>query len=120
MCIRDRWNREHIGSHSVRHNRVSFCGQAGIAGSLGAIFSTISDNVVHEDVYKRQAQGLNYSTNYPDKRKGVHFNLNNNLWGTNFSMWNEGSLTYHFVIETLDVYKRQRLRSCIKRKWWCE
>ena len=48
-----------------------------------------------------EAQGLNYSTNYPDKRKGVHFNLNNNLWGTNFSMWNEGSLTYHFVIETL-------------------
>ena len=48
-----------------------------------------------------EAQGLNYSTNYPDKRKGAHFNLNNNLWGTNFSMWNEGSLTYHFVIETL-------------------
>ena len=48
-----------------------------------------------------EAQGLNYSTNYPDKHKGVHFNLNNNLWGTNFSMWNEGSLTYHFVIETL-------------------
>ena len=48
-----------------------------------------------------EAQGLNYSTNYPDKRKAVHFNLNNNLWGTNFSMWNEGSLTYHFVIETL-------------------
>lgn len=49
-----------------------------------------------------EAQGLNYSTNYPDKRKGVHFNLSNNLWGTNFSMWNEGSLTYHFVIETLN------------------
>lgn len=49
-----------------------------------------------------EAQGLNYSTNYPDKRKEVHFNLNNNLWGTNFSMWNEGSLTYHFVIETLN------------------
>lgn len=49
-----------------------------------------------------EAQGLNYSTNYPDKRKGAHFNLNNNLWGTNFSMWNEGSLTYHFVIETLN------------------
>ena len=49
-----------------------------------------------------EAQGLNYSTNYPDKRKVAHFNLNNNLWGTNFSMWNEGSLTYHFVIETLN------------------
>ena len=44
-ALDNQWNREHIGSHSVRHNRVSFCGQAGIAGSLGAIFSTISDNV---------------------------------------------------------------------------
>ncbi len=48
-----------------------------------------------------EAQGLNYSTGYPDLRNGVHFNLSNNLWGTNFSMWTEGSLTYHFVIETL-------------------
>lgn len=47
-ALDNQWNREHIGSHSVRHNRVSFCGQAGIAGSLGAIFSTISDNVVHD------------------------------------------------------------------------
>lgn len=49
-----------------------------------------------------EAQGLNYSTSYPDLRNGVHFNLSNNLWGTNFSMWSEGSLTYHFVIETID------------------
>lgn len=49
-----------------------------------------------------EAQGLNYSTSYPDLRNGVHFNLSNNLWGTNFSMWTEGLLTYHFVIETLD------------------
>ena len=48
-----------------------------------------------------EAQGLNYSTDYPDLRNGIHFNLSNNLWGTNYSMWNEGSLTYHFVIETL-------------------
>ena len=45
--------------------------------------------------------GLNYSTAYPDKREGIHFNLSNNLWGTNFSMWNEGSLTYRFTVEWL-------------------
>ena len=49
-----------------------------------------------------EADGLNYSINYPNKQGGIHFNLNNNLWGTNFSMWNEGSLTYHFVLEWID------------------
>ena len=49
-----------------------------------------------------EADGLNYSIDYPDKQGGIHFNLNNNLWGTNFSMWNEGSLTYHFVLEWID------------------
>lgn len=48
-----------------------------------------------------EACGINYSTEYPDKRGGIHFNLSNNLWGTNFTMWNEGSLTYRFVIEKL-------------------
>lgn len=45
--------------------------------------------------------GLNYSLDYPDKRGGIHFNLSNNLWNTNFSMWNEGSLTYRFILEWL-------------------
>lgn len=48
-----------------------------------------------------EACGLNYSTEYPDKRGGIHFNLSNNLWGTNFTMWNEGSLTFRFRIELL-------------------
>lgn len=46
-----------------------------------------------------EGHGLNYSTALPDASGGVHFNLSNNLWGTNFGMWNEGSLTYHFVAE---------------------
>lgn len=42
------WDREHVGGHIVRHNTVSQCGQAGIVGSLGAIFSEISENVIHD------------------------------------------------------------------------
>ena len=49
-----------------------------------------------------EPRGLNYSTQYPDKRGGIHFNLGNNLWNTNFSMWWEGSITYHFIIEWID------------------
>lgn len=49
-----------------------------------------------------EALGLAYSTEYPDKKGGVNFNLSNNLWGTNFSMWNEGSLTYRFTVEKVE------------------
>jgi hypothetical protein len=44
---------------------------------------------------------LNYSTELPDLEKGIHFCLFNNLWGTNFSMWFDGSITYRFKIEIL-------------------
>lgn len=49
-----------------------------------------------------EARGINYSNEYPDKRGGIHFNLSNNLWGTNFCMWNEGSLSYRFTVEWID------------------
>ncbi|KRL20995.1 right-handed parallel beta-helix repeat-containing protein [Lentilactobacillus kisonensis] len=38
------WDKTHIGSHIIRNNRIHDCGQAGIIGFLGGIFSTISDN----------------------------------------------------------------------------
>lgn len=49
-----------------------------------------------------EARGINYSIAYPDIKGSIHFNLSNNLWGTNFSMWNEGSMTFHFRIEKLE------------------
>lgn len=47
-ALKNHWDKEHIGSHLVRNNRISRCGQAGIAGSLGAIFSVVSDNIIHD------------------------------------------------------------------------
>ncbi len=47
------WNRENIGHHVVRNNTISHCEQAGIVGSLGAAFSTITGNVIH-DIHVRQ------------------------------------------------------------------
>ena len=44
---------------------------------------------------------LNYSLKLPELNKGVHFCLFNNLWGTNFSMWWEGSISYRFIIEVI-------------------
>ena len=48
-----------------------------------------------------EAKGINYSLEYPNKQGGIYFNLSNNLWGTNYKMWNEGSLSYRFIVEQI-------------------
>jgi len=50
------WSKENIGHHVVRNNHISHCEQAGICGSLGAAFSTIEGNVIH-DIHIRQLFG---------------------------------------------------------------
>ena len=42
------WNSETIGHHLVRNNEISHCEQAGILGSLGGAFSTITGNSIHD------------------------------------------------------------------------
>jgi alpha-N-arabinofuranosidase len=42
------WSRENIGGHLVRNNRISHCEQAGLVGSLGAVFSRITGNTIHD------------------------------------------------------------------------
>ena len=51
------WSKEKIGSHMVRYNVISDCGQAGIVGSLGAVFSTIHDNHIYNIYTKRTYSG---------------------------------------------------------------
>jgi hypothetical protein len=51
------WSRETIGSHVVRNNVIFNCEQAGIVGSLGAIFSQISNNHIYNIWTKRQFSG---------------------------------------------------------------
>lgn len=41
------WDKEHIGSHVVRRNEIHDCGQTGIVGHLGGVFSIIEDNHIH-------------------------------------------------------------------------
>ena len=52
-ALQNGWNKETIGHHIVRNNTVSHCEQAGIVGSLGAVFSDISGNVIH-DIHVRK------------------------------------------------------------------
>lgn len=52
------WDRSTVGSHRVRHNHIHHCEQAGIAGSLGAIFSEITDNTIHHIHVQRLFEGM--------------------------------------------------------------
>jgi len=51
------WDREHVGSHVVRHNTIFDCGQTGIVGHLGCIFSRIEDNHIYRIGLKREYFG---------------------------------------------------------------
>ena len=51
------WSKETIGSHLVRNNVIFDCEQAGIVGSLGAIFSEISNNHIYNIWTKRIFRG---------------------------------------------------------------
>ena len=51
------WDREHIGSHIVRRNTIYDCGQNGVVGHLGCVFSTIEDNHIYNIAIKREFYG---------------------------------------------------------------
>lgn len=51
------WDREHVGSHVVRRNTIFDCGQNGVVGHLGAVFSRIEDNHIHHIATKREFYG---------------------------------------------------------------
>jgi hypothetical protein len=56
-ALKNGWNKETIGHHIVRNNTISHCEQAGIVGSLGAVFSEIANNHIHDIWAKRQFSG---------------------------------------------------------------
>lgn len=42
---------------------------------------------------------LNFTQEQPDLSAGVHFNLYNNVWGTNFPMWFEENCRFRFEVK---------------------
>lgn len=51
------WSKENIGHHQVLNNTITHCEQAGIVGSMGAIFSHIEGNHIHDIWAKRYFSG---------------------------------------------------------------
>lgn len=54
---REGWTRENIGSHIVRRCSIHDCGQTGIVGHLGGVFSIIEDNHIHHINNKQNLAG---------------------------------------------------------------
>ncbi len=51
------WSKEKIGSHIIRGNTIYDCGQNGIVGHLGCVFSEIYDNHIYNIAIKREFYG---------------------------------------------------------------
>jgi len=51
------WTKEKIGSHIIRNNTIYDCGQNGIVGHLGCIFSEIYNNHIYNIALKREFYG---------------------------------------------------------------
>jgi len=56
-AVENGWSGENIGHHIIRNNEISHCEQAGIVGSLGAVFSIISGNDIHDIHIRRLFSG---------------------------------------------------------------
>ena len=54
---REGWTREKIGSHIIRRCNIHDCGQTGIVGHLGGVFSLIEDNEIHHINNKQNLAG---------------------------------------------------------------
>ena len=55
-ALENGWSKDNIGHHVVRNNHVAHCEQAGIVGSMGAVFSTVTGNEIH-DIHVRRLFG---------------------------------------------------------------
>ncbi len=57
-ALKNGWSKENIGHHLISNNHISHCEQAGIVGSMGAVFSIISGNEIHDIHMRRLYSGM--------------------------------------------------------------
>jgi len=57
QALIDGWTKENIGSHIIRRCHIHDCGQTGIVGHLGGVFSVIEDNHIHHINHKQELSG---------------------------------------------------------------
>ena len=57
QAVNEGWDKETVGSHIIRRCNIHDCGQAGIVGHMGGIFSVIEDNHIHHINCKKNLAG---------------------------------------------------------------
>lgn len=57
LALANGWNKANTGGHLVRNNQIYHCEQAGIVGSMGCSFSTITGNDIHDIHVRRLFSG---------------------------------------------------------------
>ncbi len=57
LAVQKGWSRDTIGSHIVRNNEIHDCGQNGIVGHLGCIFSRVEHNHIYNIGIKHEFWG---------------------------------------------------------------
>ena len=85
-ALADGWSSENIGHHIVRNNTIYNCGQTGIVGSLGAAFSSVTGNAIHDIHVTRTFGGAEIA--------GIKFHAaidvliaHNNIYRTPLGLW---------------------------------
>lgn len=80
------WTKENIGHHLVRNNTISHCEQTGVVGSLGAAFSVVTNNTIHDIHVRRLFSGAEMA--------GIKFHgaidveiSQNNIYHTCMGLW---------------------------------
>ena len=65
----------------------------------GVIYKELSIETLDACVVAPQEPSLlHFCNSKPEDQDGIHFNLFNNVWGTNFPMWFEGDARFRFVL----------------------
>ncbi|WP_159452616.1 DUF1565 domain-containing protein [Pedobacter nyackensis] len=80
------WNKGTIGGHLVRNNKIAYCEQTGIVGSMGCAFSIVEGNTIHDIHVRKLFSGAEMA--------GIKFHgaidvqiRNNHIYKTNMGVW---------------------------------
>jgi len=57
----------------------------------------------HRSLLWEKNRPLNFSTTQPDLAGGIHCNLFNNAWGTNYIMWFGENMRFRFILARPEI-----------------
>jgi alpha-N-arabinofuranosidase len=80
------WNKGTIGNHIIRNNKIAFCEQAGIVGSMGCSFSIIEENTIHDIHVRGLFSGAEMAAIKFHGAIDVQIQ-NNHIYRTNLGLW---------------------------------